>query len=511
MNMFRKTAVALAVVLVMLAMVLTAQAADVFRFTENGITLGEGGTRKLELRREGAAAEGEVTFFSGNENIVSVSPDGTVTALAVGRTSVSAELKTEKRVYKTKIDIKVETRVTDVELQTGRLAVFDPADPAVSGLLPEGTDLPVILLSAGKSISLNASVTPAGANRKVNWSVNDPEVARLRGNTLQGLKAGACVLTVSSVQDDQVARSYRVLVMQPVKAVKVEADAAQVAAGSTLALRAILSPEDATVREVEWSTSTPKLVSVDSSGVVTGLKKGRAVVTATAKDGTGRQGSVRINVTQPVTGVHMEAPLIMIQQHGWERINAVIEPQDADNRTMHWSVSDESVITVRGDKVGASVNSHNPGTATLTGTTDDGGFTATTEVLVDDFNGAIVIEKFYVTASGSVRLTLRNDSRYDISEIRFFCVCYDWSGQPMICNASGSGTEFHGAYLETLSPGEETDPYILNISDAAMIQRPAAIVVYLRSYRLMDKLWSYAPNLRPRKIWGDKSVVPSGN
>ena len=114
----------LAALAVLLLAVSPALAADVFQFTEKNITVYEGESLETALRREGEAAEGEVTYTSANERIATVAPDGTVTGVAKGQTRITASVSLSRRVMKTQLNVKVEKRVTKVTLdQIGRAHV----------------------------------------------------------------------------------------------------------------------------------------------------------------------------------------------------------------------------------------------------------------------------------------------------------------------------------------------------------------------------------------------------
>ena len=69
-----------------------------------------------------------------------------------------------------------------------------------------------------------------------------------------------------------------------------------VAVGATVALSATVSPSNAS-QNVAWSSAAPAVATVSTSGVVTGVSEGTAVVTATSLADTSRSGSVTVTVT----------------------------------------------------------------------------------------------------------------------------------------------------------------------------------------------------------------------
>ena len=176
-----------------------------------------------------------------------------------------------------------------LEVNTAKLTLY-AADDAATAAFRTGENaentLPILLLPVKKSLTLQAAVKPATVkNKKTVLSVADETVAQVRGNAVTGLKAGETVLTVASAQDPSVTAQYLVVVYVPVTRINVTADSKNVAAGQTVALKAAFVPEDATVKEVSWTSSAEDIAKVDENGTVTGVKRGNVRITATAKDG----------------------------------------------------------------------------------------------------------------------------------------------------------------------------------------------------------------------------------
>ncbi|MGN0395997.1 MAG: Ig-like domain-containing protein, partial [Coprococcus sp.] len=73
-----------------------------------------------------------------------------------------------------------------------------------------------------------------------------------------------------------------------------------VAVGKTTKLKATVTPKNASNKKVVWSTSNKKIATVSSSGIVKGIKAGKATITATASDGSGKKAKFNIYVKEPV-------------------------------------------------------------------------------------------------------------------------------------------------------------------------------------------------------------------
>lgn len=66
--------------------------------------------------------------------------------------------------------------------------------------------------------------------------------------------------------------------------------------GQTVQLAATITPADASIQTVTWSSGDDAVATVNSAGFVTAVGAGSTTITATAKDGSGISGSVTITV-----------------------------------------------------------------------------------------------------------------------------------------------------------------------------------------------------------------------
>lgn len=66
--------------------------------------------------------------------------------------------------------------------------------------------------------------------------------------------------------------------------------------GKEETLTVTVSPTTATNKEVTWSTNADSIATVDTTGKVTAVAKGTAIITATAKDGSGKTASCTVTV-----------------------------------------------------------------------------------------------------------------------------------------------------------------------------------------------------------------------
>ena len=351
------------VLLLCLSSVIPALAANVFIFTERNLSIFEGESVQAIVRREGTyEGDGELTYTSSRENVATISSDGVITAVGKGDTIVTASLvRNGRAVIRAQMSVKVLRAVRKVTLNTTKLSVYDPEDPAVAGLLKAETPDQVLVIPAGKTVTLAATCTPEDAsNKKVAFTTTDAGVAKVAGVSLRALQRGECDLIVSSVQNPEVTEIFRILVIQPVKRIQIDAGNKKVAAGSSIQLKAICSPDNATIQDVTWSSQNPAIAEVNENGVVTGRKRGSVSIIAKAADGSNVMANAYINVTQPVTGITYAQPEISVIAGRTAQARVTVQPADASDKTVSWSSSDDEIATVqagqiRGHKAGVCI------------------------------------------------------------------------------------------------------------------------------------------------------------
>lgn len=150
-----------------------------------------------------------------------------------------------------------------------------------------------------------------------------------------------------------------------------------------------LTPEDATIDSVVWSSSSESVKVEDGVVTPTANKACLAKITVTATDYKGRTYSDSVYVSfanTPVTGVSVDKTEIANATVGsTDKITATVLPKKtlgmggANITDVIWSSSDESVCTVDND---GNLTFKDTGTCTITVTTLDGGFTSQTSIKV---------------------------------------------------------------------------------------------------------------------------------
>ncbi len=119
--------------------------------------------------------------------------------------------------------------------------------------------------------------------------------------------------------------------------------------GKDITLKAKVSPDNADNKEVTWSSEDTAKATVDADGKVTGVAEGKAVIKATAKDGSGVFGQLEVTVSKApvvtVTGVTVDAAQKTIKVGEETQATATVAPAEA-NQAVTWTSADNKIATV---------------------------------------------------------------------------------------------------------------------------------------------------------------------
>ena len=316
--------------------------------SETSLLVGGNETLTATVLPEDATNQ-NVTWKSDKPEIATVDANGKVTGVKAGEATITVTTEDGGKTATCKVT------VSDKEIK-------------VTGVTLSKT---VLTLETGASETLTASIAPKDAtNQKVSWKSDKPEIATVDANgKVTGVKAGEATITVTT-EDGSKTATCKVTVKAAtiaVTGVTLNKTATSLLVGGSETLTATVAPADATNKKVTWKSSDAAVASVDANGKVTGVKAGEATITVTTEDG-GKTATCKVTVKPNlVSEITLAALAIYVGKS--KAITATVKPDDATNKALTWTSSDETVATV--DATG-KVTGKKIGTATITATAQDG-------------------------------------------------------------------------------------------------------------------------------------------
>ncbi len=148
----------------------------------------------------------------------------------------------------------------------------------------------------------------------------------------------------------------------PVSGVTLNQQTIALNVGATGSLTATVNPANATDKTVTWSSSNSSVATVQG-GTVTAVAEGTSTITATAG---GKSATCQVTVSKkviPVTNILLNHDSMELDVKGTFQLYATVYPEDATDKVVTWSSSDENIATVDENGIVTGVND---GTATIT-------------------------------------------------------------------------------------------------------------------------------------------------
>ena len=270
-------------------------------------------------------------------------------------------------------------------------------------------DQTAVTLSPGGTTQIVAIIEPADAtDQTLIWTTSNAEIATVDENgNVTGIKVGKTSITLTT-NDGGFTAIIDVNVSSDVVAVegiKLNKTSLNLNTNASEILKASITPADASNKGVTWSSSNAKVATVDANGKVVAKSAGTATITATTKDGN-YKATVDVTVKSiKVTGVSVSASSATLYVGDTKTIAATVSPKDATNKAVEWKSDDTSVATVSST---GKITAVKAGTANITVTTKDGGYSKTVVVTVKEkvaATGITISGSTSGTEGGTIQLT----------------------------------------------------------------------------------------------------------
>lgn len=269
------------------------------------------------------AADRAVTWSSSDESVCTVDDEGTVTANSTGTCIITATSVDDP-------EITAECRVTVIESVAGitlnyREKTIDPEETFV----------------------LKATVLPSDANdRGVTFTSSNTAVATVSEDGLVTGVAGGTAIIIVRTNDRGLIATCTVTVQQDITGITFDITDMYLPKGENKKISYTLTPANATIRDLEWSSSDPSIAFVDSEGYVHGVALGEVIITATAKDGSKVSATCKVKVINPITKIQLSETSLIMMEGDEHTLTYTISPQNASVTDVKWTSSDVSVATV---------------------------------------------------------------------------------------------------------------------------------------------------------------------
>ena len=309
---------------------------------------------------------------------------------------------------------------------TGAYGPFGACDGLVEVTLAEGmATVPADLLTgcpAAVTVDVPATVTAVGSNAFA--AAVPASICGAPGSFAESYAAENGLAFTSNVV--------------PATAVTLGETSSQLAVDETCQLTATVEPAN-TTDKLTWSTSDESVATVDAAGLVSARGAGTATITAAAG---AVSATCEVRVVQPVESISLNKKTLELEATETRLLQPQILPDNATDKGLVWSSSDESVATV--DAAGV-VTAVGKGEAQITAVAADGyGAQASCSITVtNDATIATSVEQlaspadygdnrddiWLYTLPGAQSISVTFDTRTNVEDGFDFVDVYDGAGR----------------------------------------------------------------------------------
>lgn len=224
------------------------------------------------------ATDKSVTWKSSNESVATVDSFGNVTAVTSGEATIEVSTKT---------GLKATCRV-----------VVNEKMENINNDLTIGLNTNSVTLKVNDTLSLIETVTPDNDVSNVTWQSSNEDVVRVVNGLVTAISTGTATITAKLPNGNYatctISASNNVV---KVGKVSLNVDDLTLKTNGTAQLTATIAPNNATNKTITWSSSNPRVASVDANGKVTGLMPGTTIIVAKASNGIADKATVVVSAS----------------------------------------------------------------------------------------------------------------------------------------------------------------------------------------------------------------------
>lgn len=299
-----------------------------------------------------------VSWYSEASSIVSVSDDGVILANSEGTTNIVAFFKYNDQTYSSKCAVTVTSETIALE--------------SINIIQEE------IVIKKGNSVLIELSYSPTNAKVEDLIFVSDnSSVATVSdAGYINAIDNGTTTITVKT-KDGLLSDSVSVtvsetgtLTINPVS-LQIKGLSTGLSVGTTSQVIYELLPETTTEKKLTWTSSNPSIATVDSNGLITGVKAGTCKIVASTSNNISSSIEVTVEANEVnVTGVEIVGSTSITMHTGYTyQIYYNITPSNATNKKVYFTSSNSSVVHVNSLGI---LSAQSAGNATITVISADG-------------------------------------------------------------------------------------------------------------------------------------------
>ena len=307
------------------------------------------------------STESNIIYASSNTSVATIGGLGRITAVSAGVTTITASCGGKSASFTLTVEEKKSDHIAVTELDMGD---YQSKMETGSTQLLSVTVLP---LNATENTITYVSSAPKTASVNSMGRISALAVGKATITASCGGKSVSFSLKVIEKKDDKI----------PVTDIEIAEHEDELAVDKTLTLTATVIPSDATDSKVTFRSSNETIATVNSSGEVKGISKGKVTIYASAGKITKK---IPLNIKVETAAININNTYLVMKPKDTYKLNANVTPSEANQSITYRSV-DEEIATVNQN---GAVTAHSLGSTTII--VSNGDTSAAVSVIVNQSN-----------------------------------------------------------------------------------------------------------------------------
>ncbi len=303
------------------------------------------------------ATDPSVKWQSDNEEVATVSADGTVLAVGYGTARITCTA-TDQSLYSATCEVTVYEKISTITIT-------------------ESCNVGV-----GQNVQLTAIANIELERTKgVEWQSSDTNIATVdSAGTVQGIKGGNVIIYCIAKDDETIKAQCEVQVIQMVESVTLNYTTKELYAGQTFLLSPSILPANANDKSVKWQSSHDSVATISEDGVVSAVGYGKVTITCTATDANTAKATCIVTVYEKISSITLNRSSLSLEEEQYGKLTATVVPTIDNTKGIYWQSSDSEVASIDSN---GKIIAKKAGTAVISCVAKDGsGVTASCTVTV---------------------------------------------------------------------------------------------------------------------------------
>ena len=201
------------------------------------------------------------------------------------------------------------------------------------------------------------------SNKTLTWSSNDNNILYVNQDGVLAAKNSGNVI-ITAISPDGLKKDFKIKVIKPVNKIFLDSSNVRVEKGKSVQIKFNVEPSDIDLNSLKWSSNDNNIATVEN-GNITGVSSGITFVTVKSLNGVSKTINVEVYEILPEQIKINEYGEITLKKGNTKQLNTSIYPSNSSDKTIKWTSSNNSIVSVDNGKLTAQGR----GEATITAKT----------------------------------------------------------------------------------------------------------------------------------------------